>query len=148
MLPRVVFLLLVFCGGAIAQSVQKRTADDTKKLLSGKRPVLITARDLQQKCLVAQKVIEGFSSEETVKASPNEIITMAQCYFYVHGVLDGQFDAHSSQRRPNLDYEAINLGISDEGTLVRMFIKYVNDHPEKENVAASSVLLYVSYDLH
>ena len=74
----------------------------------------------------------------TLNVSPQEMIRSGACDAYILGVLDGSFEDKMGPR-----YHPVPSTLDYMKTLVDSFLKYVKEHPEEQDFAASTVLIKV-----
>jgi hypothetical protein len=103
-------------------------------LKKGDRPVLTSASTLARVCKDAEAVSSGETMPEGTNMSVDQIMNIAACNAYINGVFDQTLEGHGSH------YNPVPSDIPWRKTLIDVFLKYVSDHPEEENLAASTVL--------
>lgn len=126
-----ILFLAFFCGAASAQT----------KLKKGDRPVFYSAQKLAHDCRDALSINHGnldFDNNEAYSVSKEQLIGATTCAAYINGVYDESLESLGSH------YNPIPASMGFRQTLVNTFVKYVSDHPEEEDFAASTVLARVA----
>ena len=106
------------------------------------RPVFWPAQALASDCQTYSRISfhpdgSRLRDDETVSATPNEIAIAMRCRFYILGWMDESLESLDGVP-PR--YAPRHMEVPDEKVLIDTFIKYVKDHPEQENYAASTIL--------
>ena len=124
-------VLVVFSSASLVGQVPH----DVK---SGDRPVFMSAQRLALLCEDWNAVNPGGrppKNSDTLEVSEQQIVRAFSCESYILGVNDQQAtDAYGTHYHPlqsRLDYMK---------PLIDTFLKYVRDHPEEQDFAASTVL--------
>ena len=107
------------------------------------RPVFCPAQALASDCQTYSRISfhpdgSRLRDDETVSATPNEIAIAMRCRFYILGWMDESLeslDGEPPRYAPRHMEE-----VPEEKVLIDTFVKYVKDHPEQENYAASTIL--------
>jgi hypothetical protein len=114
------------------------TLGQTIKLKKGDRPVLLSAQTLATACEDWIAINPGGhrpKSDDTLNVSPEQIVQGVSCEWYILGYQDRGMEAALGSH-----YHPIPSQIDDLKPLIDTFLKYVKDHPEKQDFAASTVL--------
>jgi hypothetical protein len=106
------------------------------------RPVFWPAQALASDCQTYSRIYfhpdgSRLRDDETVSVTSNEIAIAMRCQFYILGWMDESLE--SLDGKPPR-YAPRHMQLQDEKVLIDTFIKYVKDHPEQENYAASTIL--------
>ena len=75
--------------------------------------------------------------KETYNMSIEQLVGEARCEAYLDGVLDEELENLGPQ------YNPVPSRVANQKTLIDVLVKYVSDHPEEGNLAASTVLAKV-----
>ena len=123
-------LISLFCVPTLAQ------IDRFKK---GDRPVFYSAGDLAEDCQAWLKVFPGGkplpNNDEPVAATNVEVISAIKCAAYINGALDGELEPAFGSH-----YHPVPTRLTDNKLLIDTMLKYLADHPEEQNFAASTIL--------
>lgn len=101
-----------------------------------KRPVLMSAERLSTLCKSFLVIPVGYAENDTYTATPKQTAQALGCISYIEGV----GDEITESAFENKTYTPQNTRLSDAYTLVDYFVKYVERHPEENNLAATTVL--------
>jgi len=125
------FLIVVLlCAPALAQ----KTASNLKM---NDRFVFLSAEVLAKDCRTFLTVFPDAKplppDDKPVNISIQEIAGAMRCEFYILGVMDGELERRGSHYHPvPARFEMKQL--------IDTFLKYVADHPEEQDFAASTIL--------
>ncbi len=123
-------LISFFCIPAVAQVDRSPKRD---------RPVFYSAGDLAEDCQAWLKVFPGGkplpNNDETVAATNEEVIRAIKCGTYIVGALDGELEPAFGSH-----YHPVQTQLTDNKLLIDTMLKYLADHPEEQNFAASTIL--------
>jgi len=112
-------------------------AQPQAKFKKGDRPVFMSAQRLAFLCADWNAINPGGKhprDNDVLDVSPKEIIRGSACDAYIAGVEDAGFDSYGSK------YHPVPAALDYMKPLVDTFIKRVADHPEEQDLAASTVL--------
>ncbi len=106
----------------------------------GIRPVFYPASSLAAICQDWSDVFyahgHALTNAETVDASTEKIMHAMNCQMYILGFQDGKME-----RVFGSHYRPLSSHITEMKPLIDTFLKYVKDHPEQGDFAASTLLL-------
>ncbi|MGH2482506.1 MAG: hypothetical protein ACRDHW_22905, partial [Ktedonobacteraceae bacterium] len=101
--------------------------------------VFYSAKEFADDCQKFLKVFPGGkplpNDDAKHAASVDELIGVTRCTAYIRGVHDGQLEATFGSH-----YHPVSSQIDFLGVLVTTSVKYVLDHPEEQDFAASTIL--------
>jgi hypothetical protein len=108
----------------------------------GERPVFYSAQALASDCQIYISVYfnpdgSRLRDDGQTTVTMEKLATAIRCRMYILGYLDEGL-AWMDHNPPR--YSPRPTALSDEKPLIDTFIKYVKDHPEQENYAASTLL--------
>lgn len=108
------------------------------QLKHGDRPVFYTAGELARDCQTALTVNNGepLENDKTYSVSLEQVSAVVHCQSYVDGMYDERLEAAHGQH-----YHPVPAKLTYRRTLVDAFIKYVADHPEVQDLAATTALV-------
>jgi len=105
----------------------------------GVRPVFVTASRLAASCQDWAAVLYPYGhplrDEETVNVTQEQIAHAAGCEMYILGVADQKMEPGFGSH-----YRPLASKLAEIKALIDTFLKYVKDHPEQEDFAASTLL--------
>jgi len=135
-LPHVLIVVLLCAAPALAQ----KTLSDLKK---NDRPVFVSAKDLAEDCRTLLTVFPDAKplpdDDKPVNTSIDQIAGAVRCKFYILGVYDGGLE-----RSFGSHYHPVPTRLADMKPLIDTFLKYLADHPEEQDFAASTILYKAS----
>ena len=102
------------------------------------RPVFRSARKVADDCQEYLKLYpdeQSLTSDGYVSTTMGQIASTASCTAYLDGAQDGGLEGAFTDK-----YHPVAAHIESRGTLIRTFVKYVNDHPEQQDFAASTII--------
>jgi hypothetical protein len=108
------------------------------QLKKGDRPVFYTAGELAKDCQTALTVNNGepLENDKTYSLSLEQISGVVRCQSYIDGMYDARLEAAHGPH-----YHPVPANLTYRRSLVDTFIKYVADHPEEKDLAASTALV-------
>jgi hypothetical protein len=108
------------------------------QLKHGDRPVFYSAGELAKDCQTALTVNNGepLENDKTYSLSLEQISGVVRCQSYIDGMYDARLEAAHGQH-----YHPVPANLTYRRTLVDTFIKYVADHPEEQELAATTTLV-------
>jgi hypothetical protein len=108
------------------------------QLKKGDRPVFYTAGELAKDCQTALTVNNGepLDNDKTYSLSIEQVSGVVHCQSYIDGMYDERLEAARGQH-----YHPVPANLTYRRTLVDAFIKYVADHPEEQDLAATTTLV-------
>ena len=108
------------------------------QLKHGDRPVFYSAGELAKDCQTALTVNNGepLENDKTYSLSLEQISGVVRCQSYIDGMYDARLEAAHGQH-----YHPVPANLTYRRTLVDTFIKYVADHPEEQDLAATTTLV-------
>jgi hypothetical protein len=109
------------------------------KLKLGDRPVFMSSQRLALYCDDWNSLNPGGkppTDSDVLNVSPQQIARSMACEAYILGVMDRGLEEKFGPR-----YHPAPSVLDYLKPLIDTFLKYVNDHPEEESLAASTVLL-------
>jgi hypothetical protein len=109
-------------------------AQSRSGLQKGDRPVFMSAATLATLCKSWGAINPGGSSSDTVNISIQDIVRGSGCQSYIFGVYDEGLSGLGTR------YHPVQSQPDFLKPLIDTFIKRVADHPEEEDLAASTVL--------
>src|SRR5579864_2855495 len=110
------------------------------ELKKGDRPVFMSAQRLALLCEDWGALHPNGrrpKDDEVLKVSDQQIVRSEACDAYILGVYDAQLEGLF----PSGHYHPVGSQMDFMKLLIDTFLKYVKDHPEKQNFAASTLLL-------
>lgn len=125
----VIIFFLTVCGSMNSQQ---------EELKKGNRAVFLSAANLAEACADWNAINPGghFPKEDDVlNITTTQIAHGVECEWYILGVHDGHLDAGTPPH-----YHPVRIGLDYMKPMIDTFLKYVKDHPEKQDFAASTVL--------
>lgn len=125
-----VLLVVVFTTQAMGQV--------NPKLRPGDRPVFMSASRLAVLCEDWGALHPGGlppKDSDTLNVSEREIVRSNACESYIFGVLDAGLEEKIGSR-----YHPVPSAVDYMKTLIDSFLKYVQEHPEEQDFAASTAL--------
>src|ERR1035441_6944071 len=111
----------------------------TAKLKAGDRLVFMSAQRLALYCDDWNSLNPGGKPPEdtdSFNVSVQQIVRSLACETYISGVMDGRLEGNFGPQ-----YHPVPSRLDYLKPLVDTFLKYVEDHPEDECLAASTILL-------
>lgn len=113
-------------------------------LKKGDRPVFYSAGALAKDCRVGSTLLANgpLQPDNNYSLSMEQLASLGKCEGYIDGVMDARLDSYT-HLWPNSRYNPIPSTLGYGPKLIDTFIKYVTDHPEEEDFAASTVLAKV-----
>lgn len=132
-------LLLVLCFVLLFVAIGHAQKGTSKKR---ERFVFWPAQALASDCRTFSRVYfhpdgRRLRDDETVSVTPDEMAIAMRCRFYILGWMDESLESLDGVP-PR--YTPRQMEVPEEKVLIDTFIKYVKDHPEQENYAASTIL--------
>jgi hypothetical protein len=113
-----------------------QTRNEPKK---GERPVFMSAERLASMCQdwAAVRFPNGhpLAEGDTVTVSHEQIIHAVGCEMYIQGVMDEGLETTLGSH-----YHPVQSEIGGMKASIDTFLKYVKDHPEQHDFAASTIL--------
>jgi Rap1a immunity proteins len=103
------------------------------------RPVFDTAREIATDCKIYLKIFPGgrpLPNNMEVTVSTEQAAQVSRCIGYVDGTQDAALDSTFGDA-----YHPVSARTEKRGTLITTFVKYVEDHPEQHDLAASTLLM-------
>jgi hypothetical protein len=125
-----VLMVVVFTTQAMGQV--------NPKLRPGDRPVFMSASRLAVLCEDWGALHPGGlppKDNDTLNVSEREIVRSNACESYIFGVLDAGLEEKIGSR-----YHPVPSALDYMKTLIDSFLKYVQEHPEEQDLAASTAL--------
>lgn len=104
------------------------------------RPVFYSAGDLAEDCQDFLKVyFPGGKplpdNDERAAATEGELLRSVKCFSYIYGVYDAELEqVFGSHYRP------VPTRLRDMKALIDTMVKYLADHPEEQDFAASTII--------
>ncbi|MGA3052710.1 MAG: hypothetical protein ABSD63_00735 [Candidatus Korobacteraceae bacterium] len=131
-LPRTLIVVLVCVLGV----AQQKTLSNLKK---NDRPVFLSAKDLAEDCRTFLTVLPDGkpfpNDDKPVNVSTDQIAAAIRCKFYIQGVNDGELEHVFGSH-----YHPVLAQLESMKPLIDTFLKYLADHPEEQDFAASTIL--------
>jgi len=125
--------LVVLLG---ASALAQKTSSDWKK---NDRPVFLSAKDLAEDCRTFLTVLpygKPFPNDDKpVNVSTDQLAGAIRCKFYIQGVNDGELEHVFGSH-----YHPVPARLEGMKPLIDTFLKYLADHPEEQDFAASTIL--------
>ena len=108
------------------------------QLKHGDRPVFYSAGELAKDCQTALTVNNGepLENDKTYSLSIEQVSGVVHCQSYIDGMYDERLEAGHGQH-----YHPVPANLTYRRTLVDTFIKYVAEHPEEQDLAATTALV-------
>jgi hypothetical protein len=133
------FLLILLCFVLLLAPAGNAQKDSSKKKW---RPVFWPAQALASDCQTYSRISfhpdgSRLRDDETVSVTPDEMAIAMRCRFYIMGWMDESLESLDGEP-PR--YAPRHMEVPEEKVLIDTFIKYVKDHPEQEDYAASTIL--------
>lgn len=123
-MKRVLILLFVLSGTLAARDVSK-------------------AGTLRDMCVSAQRYIAGSEVTDIYDPETKKIIPVTSEYGQCIGYINGWVDVIEGAYVPNDDGSLSQYRLSNDvtvGQIMRLYVKYVNDHPEVEQKTSAEIL--------
>ena len=101
------------------------------------------AGTLRDMCVSAQRYIAGSEITDIYDPETKKIIPVTSEYGQCIGYINGWFDSIEGAYVPNDDGSLSQYRLSNDvtvGQIMRLYVKYVNDHPEIEQKTSAEVL--------
>jgi hypothetical protein len=114
------------------------TGQSQTKLKPGDRPVFMTADRLAMLCQDWNPLHPGGRApkdSDVLNVSVQQMVRSNACESYILGVMDEDFETTFRK-----GYHPIQSELDYLKPLIDGFLKYVNDHPEEENLAACTII--------